>query len=788
MLAGAKPKDDLIDAFLHGSERLLQSFTRRLGYLHDCVPAVEIASDWLKPEGLLGKTNCNFSPLGLNVFKNIAPLVPEAALAMLERATTDTGGGVFNAKADVHRHEFVRLLRHLAYESDLFQRSVRLLIRCAFLERPDINDGDAARAILKTLFHIRLSGTHATLQIRADIADEMANSDKQTEAELGITLLESALQTYHFHGSYISSFGARPRDLGYRPRSNQEVIAWYETFVEICTHVALSDKPTAPQGKRVFADSLRGLWMKLSDINQDSLKILEDSIAQIHEKRAWNEGWLSVKGILRYDGKSMQQDVLLGLKRVEKMLRPKNLIERARTYALTAGRLNFDLEDDYDEDDTASTQLERIQRITREIGSEVAQDEAVFQELLPELVSVSSNNYRLGIFGEGLADGCEDKQRIWQMLYMQFEKTSPDRRQFAVLRGFLSSSANHDPVFYNAVLDNLIEDELLGPWFPDFQTTSIVDARGIERLHQALDSGKSHINSFKSLAWSLRKEIDDDNLAPLLQKILTKEGGLLVAIEILNMRVHRLKNELSSFSPSLVVTAREVMLKYPYDERQNQNDRLDYELAQIAQLCLIGADGTEHAKKICQMLANGLQQYKILTFYYSELFKCLAQIQPFIFLDTFVGSQETYSHSTAFDDVDRDNPINQIPENVLFDWCEQDPKVRYPQLMPSLLTYSISKETDSLQWKPIVYSILEKSPDVQAILPGLESKIYPMLRSDSYADNLERRLVLFTSLYDHPNPVIQDWAIEQHTQLERRIEKERKSELRENQTRFESFE
>lgn len=406
-----------------------------------------------------------------------------------------------------------------------------------------------------------------------------------------------------------------------------------------------------------------------------------------------------------------------------------------------------------------------------------------------ELVSVASNNYRLGIFGEGLADGCEDKQRIWQMLYMQLEKTSPDRRQFAVLLGFLLSSANHNPVFYNSVLDNLIEDELLGPWFPNFQTTSIVDARGIERLHRALDSGKSHINSFNSLAGSLREEIDDDNLATLLQKILTKEGGLLVAIEILNMRIHRSKNELSSFSPSLVVAASEVMLKFPYDERQNQKDRLDYRLAQIAHVCLIGADGTEHAKKICQILTNRLHQFKIPTFDYPKLLKSLAQIQPYIFLDTFIGSQETNFHRMGFDDVDRDyNPINQIPENVLIDWCEQDPKTRYPQLVPSLHTYSISKETDSLQWKPIVYSILEKSPDVQAILPGLERKIYPMSWSGSYADTLERRLVLFTCLYDHPNPVIREWAIEQYAQLQRRINKERERDLRENQARFERFE
>jgi hypothetical protein len=783
------PKDELTHAFLHGSERLIQSFTRRLGYLHDCIPAVEIASDWLKPDGWLGDTNCNFSTLGLNIFKNIAPIVPEAALAMLERATSNTDERVFNPEADVHRREFIRLLRHLAYEPDLFPRSVKLLIRCALLERPDINDGDAARAILKKLFHIILSGTHVPLQIRADIVNEIATSDRQNEAELGIILLESALKTYHFDAFYVSSFGARPRDFGYWPISNQEVIAWYKRFIEICTHIAISDNSTAPQARRVFANSLRGLWMTLSEINQDSLKMLEDSIATIHEKRAWNEGWVSAKGILRYEGKSMQQDLFLRLKRIEECLRPKNLIERARTYALITGRLIFDLEDDYDEDDTPSSQWTRIQRITREIGSEAVQDDAIFQELLPELVSAAYDYNRLKIFGEGLADGCQDRQNIWQMLYTQLEITPPDKQQFAVLIGFMSSSANHDPVFYNAVLDILIEDELLGPWFPNFQTTSIIDARGIERLHQALDSDKSHINSFRSLAWSLRGEIDDDNLATLLQKILTKEGGVFVAIEILTTRVHRTNNEPVDFSPDLVTVAREVILKYPYNEKHDRTHHLDYELAQVAQICLYGPDGVEYAKRICQILANGLQQYKFYTFDYPYLFKFLAQSHPHLFLDTFIGLEESHFYRRGFDALDReDNPANQIPQSVLIDWCEWDPEVRYTQLVASLSTYSKSKEADELHWMPLVFSILEKAPNVQAVLSRLESTIYPMSWSGSYADTLERRLVLFTSLYDHPNSVVREWADGQHTQLKRRIEKERENDLRENQARFERFE
>jgi hypothetical protein len=46
------PKNNLVQAFLNrGSKRLIKSFTRRLGYLHDSSEAVSIVNGWLSPDG-----------------------------------------------------------------------------------------------------------------------------------------------------------------------------------------------------------------------------------------------------------------------------------------------------------------------------------------------------------------------------------------------------------------------------------------------------------------------------------------------------------------------------------------------------------------------------------------------------------------------------------------------------------------------------------------------------------------------------------------------------------------
>jgi hypothetical protein len=232
------------------------------------------------------------------------------------------------------------------------------------------------------------------------------------------------------------------------------------------------------------------------------------------------------------------------------------------------------------------------------------------------------------------------------------------------------------------------------------------------------------------------------------------------------------------------------MLNFPYDAEQKRNGSLDYDLVLVANACLRGKDSAEVARQICQIIAECLHQYRISSFDYPHLLGCLARLHPDPFLDIFVGSELDISFpGMRFDDLERDdNPVNQIPENVLIEWCEKDPKARYLQLVPSLQTYRKIKETGELSWNPMIYSILEKTPNFPEVLLRLQSTLLPSSWSGSYADMLEKRLILFTSLYEYPNPLVQDWAKEQYLRLKNTINEQRENELRRNQVRFERFE
>jgi hypothetical protein len=371
--------------------------------------------------------------------------------------------------------------------------------------------------------------------------------------------------------------------------------------------------------------------------------------------------------------------------------------------------------------------------------------------------------------------------------------TPSEKRQIRVLLGFLSACAEIDPEFYHATLDNLINDDLLGEWLPMFQTTSIIDKRGIMRLFEALDTGKVNIQHFQHLAYGRAHEsINDDDLAGLLKKILTKEDGIYIAIEILEMRFNCPNNESPEYSKSLIEVSRDVLSICPFAGTRSRFNNQDFGLAHIAQICLNGSEGIKAATETCQHLAAAITDNRIHAFDYPDLNNVLAKTHPFVYLDAFIGNYriEEYQLVRFFDDhfERRKNPLDQISDDEIISWCEMDPKVRYPRVASAIHAFSETAESQNVSWQPIVYAILKNAPELEVVLGRLVDSIRPMSWSGSRADIMQKRSVLFQSLYDHENPKISEWAKKQYTSLQEAVEKEREWEARNYSDRNESFE
>lgn len=780
------PKQTIVSGFLtNSSERLIKSFTRRLSYLHDSEIAKNIVEEWLEPQGWIDKSIENLSQFGVDVLKHIAPVSPEATLLAIERAANGSLGITFTSKKNPHHMLFVRLLRHLAYDPDLFDSSVNLIIRFAATEDPNENDY-SIREVLKSLFYIRLSGTHASIESRAEIVQALLDSQDVIKQDLGLLLLDAALETMHFSASHEFGFGAWPRDFGYKPQSKEDGDHWLSTFSDICMRLALSDKPVSEQAKQLLANKLRGLWTQ-----GGMFAAIENTIDKLLKQGAWNDGWIAIRSIIQYDSKKFDDETRKRLLALERRLKPEVLLEKARTFALSNQHRIFDLEDVFDDDEPASASYRRVEEATRVIGAEVATNSETLKKLLPDLVS--TDNTRLHSFGQGLADGCEDKDQMFRALRNAFENTPRDKRQIDVILGFLFSIAESDPEFYATKLDEAVGDGLLGEWFPVLQKTSTIDQRGVERLHESLDLGKAPIHTYKDLSWwRFQESISDDALDGIIEKILMKEGGVGVAIEILQIRFYRINAESREYSDTLIAVAQKTLTMYPFDQNQRMRANTDYALSNIAQNCLGNSEGINVAKELAKNLANAIQKDLIYCFDYTMLLNTIAKLHPKNFLDEFLGREdiEKYKHDRLFyDELDiHENPMSQIIDDVVIAWCEEEPESRYSNVVSAVKGFEKHSESGKYKWRPILYTILDRAPDLEKVLEALGRSLRPSSWSGSLANILDERSVLLRDLYDHQNAEVASWAKSYFARFQQDIANEHKWEQKHDRQRNESFE
>ena len=406
---------------------------------------------------------------------------------------------------------------------------------------------------------------------------------------------------------------------------------------------------------------------------------------------------------------------------------------------------------------------------------------------------MSTYNSRLHNFGQGLADGCADKDLMYRDLRNALESTPRDKRQIGVILGFLSFTAESDPEFYATKLDEAVGDGLLGEWFPIIQRTSKIDQRGVKRLHESLDLGKAPIDTYQNIAWvRVHESISDDDMAGLIEKILTKEGGVGVAIEMLQIGFNRSNEDSREHSDALIAVAHKTLKMHPLDQKQRKHGSEDYPLSKIAQNCLGDTEGINVAKKLAKNLADAILTYQIYSFDYTMLLNTIAYLQPRIFLDEFLGREdmEEYHRDRLFSDEPdiHKNPMGQISDDAVIAWCEEESESRYSIVASAVEGFEKTSEAGKYEWRPIVNAILDRAPDVGKVLEALGRSLRPSSWSGSLANILEERSVLLRDLYDHQNVEVASWAKSYITRFQQNISSQREWEQKQDRPHNESFE
>jgi hypothetical protein len=756
----------------NASARLLKSFTRRLGYLHDCEAAMAIAKNWFSQDGYLGDPS-RLNELGCSLFENLAPALPEEALKAIGRAVEGESGKAFCGLENRNRNKWINLLRKIAYDPPHFRGATMAMANFGAAEPLDRQTH--AQGEFKKLFRVRFSGTYATIDQRLEVIKDLFRSQDLGKQRFAMEAFDGSLRSQFFHTSLDYEFGARQRSLGWEPSTQSEVAEWYGAGVIFASEIALSTSPLREKARELLARHFRELWI-YGNIPEKLEKVCEVLIAD----EFWPEGWIAVRTTLRLLKEDADRVSRKKLESLEKLMKPKGLFEKVKAYLFSKAPDVLDVSDgepiaDGEDGKGILLREETIQQILENLGKEVAETLGALENL-GQILFPDKLTFRGFSFGKGLATGAHDLRDVWERLVSYLPEANLERKNIEILKGFLHIASKSEAGVASEILDSSLRDPILGLRFPSLQAAIGFDADGLQRLEESLEIGLAPAWVYRDLAYG-KTFISTPirRFRKIIRKISTLTDGYEVAFEIFQARCLFEKNQGRKASrKELAACGIELLKTCPFDGL-GADDSLDYALAEIAKDFLIGEGEREASREICIRLRETLSISRGRIWNYERFIAALFRLQPEVALNEFLGkSEKNVSAFTSFRDFSGIvSPFKEIEPEVLINWAIKDPGIRFRRLamVPPMYEKMLSDDGElcGYEWMPHVLEILKVAPEKADILSELDERIF-----SQNADVLESYRKLMVPLLSWKDAVISEWAKNVDNRLKGTIEQLRK--------------
>jgi len=752
------------------SARLLKSISRRLGYLHTSPAAQSIVKRWLADDGLLGRVE-ELNDTGRAMLNNVAPVDPTGAIDAIERAMLRAS----QAGTVLAGEEFRTLLMSLAFESELFDRCIALILSLIEFEESGPYSNQV-RNSFPSLFHLALSGTHATIEQRCRVVDGLLKSNSEVRRDLGIKCLEAMLQTSHFSSFHHFEFGGRSRDYGWRPKSWQDVVHWFRSVLALCSSHDVRNDANSSRVRAILGTHLRGLWTEVQ--LQDEVEAIS---REFQERRFWPEGWIGIRSIRRWREEPLPVEEDAKLERIEATLSPQTLEEQVRAKVLRSMR---DAYDDIDFRDWEA-QMERQQEELTALGRTLAAEGAVLDGLMEELTACG-NGMTLRPLAKGFVDATSDQRALWHKFAASFRSANPAQRSPELPGCFLYNLQSADAELTEELLTESLNDPSLTEWFPCFQNQVVISATGLRRLKDSLAQKSAPALRYRGLGWSSR--LDDSATLELIPLLLRLEGGFDVALETVHMRIVQVRHDKEALSPELIAAGRVVLETCEFGRRLNHDA---HALEEVIQACL----NSEDAIPIVQMLLARLRQARTDYRFFTEENRILGALfaaQPIVLLND-IFAPERQDEQTGFGSFfDRNDllgsPLDRIPEATLLAWCEENSSVRYSLIAETMFPFVKAPDSAKPQWKPSALAILERAPNKIEVLTHYIDNFRPMTWSGSMSAAWEANAGLLDQFENHPDVELAAFVRLRRDELRRLLDDLKRQELESEKRENERFE
>lgn len=746
---------DIVD-IVKKSNRMFLSFSRRLKYLHTSKEAKEVAKsiinsdDFSQPEFI--------SKEKIEILKNLSYIIPNEVLNKIIFIKYKD----FFSRKNKNFDEIVDILINLAYDPNKFEIVCPLLLRFACSEKENENNC-SIRNRLYNLFHIYLSGTHATLEQRIKIVDGLIKSDDVKYKDLGFKLLDELLKTKCFLGNYID-FGSKKKDYGYQPKNQLEIKKWYETIVQFC-----AEKIVDNDNKSIIMDILANNFNGL--INVGLIEDIYNIIKQITKDSTWPEMWIAVKSFKHFNKNKIKNELMVILNKIEKVTKPQSLQDKFKVYVVSKKRLYISADDITDN-------WEYIDSVAYNLGKQFGENIDVFNDNIDLICG--SKNYRDFVFGKGLGYNIDNGMKILNIL---FQKLNIDElnQNINLISGIIfgiSSDSNK----VSKVMDSILNNERIRTLYPKLQSSYVLKNEDIDRI----------ISSFKYnfpiLDYSgVIYRIENINNNKLIE-FINKMPNCLESFKFKIMLLHKIlfsKKLDSKFSD----VGANIISKYPFSKEFSKNDHVNYELSQITKVIFDGQKYTKQAKLIFAKIKEQVKKEYISFYNYEDFLGSLIEKYSIQFLDIFIDNiSENYNLRWFFNSTFHKKPLSYINDKQMIDWMELNGKIN--EIIELVEPFNYDKNNDKFIWSDLGLYFIDKAnnEDNSEILIKLIDTIYPSSWDETLPDLLRKRIPLLDDLIANIKINFRDEIILEKSKLLQRIDVEEERFSIERRNMFNTFE
>jgi hypothetical protein len=774
-----------------GRDRILRSFSRRLGYLHDSAEARSIVSRWFSRDSGFLHDIQNLNSFCIELVSNVAPVSPDTILDAIERSADCPDGDAFTEPLNPKFSPLTILLKKIAYDTGRFERAVALLVRFARTENVD-EKREPVRTRLKELFQPAYSGTQAPMEMRAKIVEKLVTSENPIDRQIGAGLLASALQTRGLNSTTSFDFGARWQGYGYVPQGGAEIQEWFGRFVSIASGMVDHTFPDmVSAARKCLADAFGGLWSNVAVHDE-----LEAAAEVIRTRGMWIDGWLSARETLWRDSGKFSDAIRDRLERIIARLAPVELVEQARAFAFS-NSWEFREVDEGDQGQEENS-LQRHQSRVEKIAGEVALAPDVFDQILGDLVSLVSDG--IYSFGRGLAHGgLKELVARWEKLTSALRECSLDRPNYACLCGFMHKVSESTSDLSDLFLDAALTDQTLHGGFVELQIAACPNAAGFERLMEFLKRENVEVWQFQLLAAGKRHEaLSDDDLAALLDAISEKENGVDVCADILSMRFFGAEIDTSLFSKRLLSVGRDLLSRVSEMSEEDRSNMRDHNMARIAEFCLGSDISDPEAVLVIRRFADGVLARGRWASDFTDTLRAIAGRRPGLFLDAILCNSSDLERLACelLTDIhgQQKSPMSAIGDDDLLSWCLVDPASRFPVVATVVEVFEDNPEVEgemrggSCRLTTTSLRVLNEAPDQVSVLKKFIGSIKPREATMSIGAVIGGRRRALETLLSHENPDVVEFMREANSELLEREEYWRRHEAARDSDRDGQFE